>query len=219
MTRTSLIAVAAAGFALAACTQPPGTPGSGSGGGNRTAAGAALGGILGGTLAGPATGGGTGRTVAGAAAGAAIGGAIGNRLDRQARELEQQLDDSVTVSNEGDQLRVNFPQAILFATDSATVSSSARSELRALARNLQNYPETNIQIIGHTDNTGPADYNFDLSNRRAGAVGAVLVDAGVSANRISATGRGEDQPVASNLSSEGRAQNRRVEVIIRPQQA
>jgi outer membrane protein OmpA-like peptidoglycan-associated protein len=120
------------------------------------------------------------------------------------------------VVNTGNELIVRMPQDILFATDSATVPSSRQGDIRALARNLQQYPDTTVQVVGHTDNTGAAGYNFDLSARRAGSVASILVDTGVSGSRITATGRGEDQPVASNLTPEGRAQNRRVTVIIRP---
>lgn len=201
------IAIAGA-FTLAACAPVDNNP--------RTTGGAATGAIIGGILAGPATGGGGRRTAAGAAAGAAIGGLIGQRLDQQARELDRDLGDQITVTNQGDQLLVNFPQDILFAVDSASVGSGARGDLRALAANLQRYPATNVTVIGHTDNTGSAGYNFELSNQRAGSVAGILVDAGVSGARITSIGRGEDAPVASNLTPEGRAQNRRVEVIIRP---
>ena len=152
----------------------------------------------------------------GAAAGAAIGGLIGAALDRQAAELERDLGNGITVDNQGDQLLVSFPQDILFATDSAAIDAGRRQDLNALAANLQRYPDTSVQVIGHTDNTGSAAYNFDLSSRRAGTVSSILVGAGVPSSRISSTGRGEDAPIASNLTSEGRAQNRRVEVIISP---
>jgi outer membrane protein OmpA-like peptidoglycan-associated protein len=207
MTRNVLIATVGA-FALASCAPVDNNP--------RTTGGAATGAIIGGILAGPATGGSGARTAAGAAAGAAIGGIIGQRLDQQARELDRDLGDNITVTNQGDQLLVNFPQDILFAVDSAAVSGSARTDLQALAANLQRYPDTNVTVIGHTDNTGSAGYNFELSNRRAGSVAGILVNAGVSGARITSIGRGEDAPIASNLSPEGRAQNRRVEVIIRP---
>ncbi|WP_138468162.1 OmpA family protein [Poseidonocella sp. HB161398] len=175
--------------------------------------GAALGGIIG-----AATTGGSGRGIAiGTAAGGILGAGIGDVLDRQAADLRNDLgNDAVTVTNTGDSLLVNFPQAILFATGSDSLSSSSYDELRGLAKNLKTYPDTTIEIVGHTDNTGSAGLNFDLSNRRAGAVSRVLVDNGVAGSRITSTGRGEDQPVASNLTPEGRAQNRRVEVIIRP---
>jgi len=215
MTKPILIAAACA-LALASCTTsqfdgPAGNPEN-----RNTNAGAITGAVIGGIIAGPATGGSGGRAAAGAVAGAAIGGIIGQRLDRQARELDAELGDAITVTNQGDQLLLNFPQDILFAVDSAAVGTGARDELRKLAANLQRYPDTNVTVIGHTDNTGSAGHNFELSNRRAGAVAGILVDAGVSGARITSIGRGEDAPVASNLTSEGRAQNRRVEVIIRP---
>ncbi|MBE3636909.1 OmpA family protein [Mangrovicoccus algicola] len=177
----------------------------------------AIGGAAAGAIIGAATGG-DGRAIAmGTALGGIVGAGVGEMLDRQAADLRAQMgNDQVTVTNTGDSLLVNFPQDILFATDSASVSSASRDELAGLARNLQNYPGTTVQIIGHTDNTGDAGYNFDLSNRRAGAVAGVLVQNGVTGGRITSSGRGEDQPVASNLTPEGRAQNRRVEVVITP---
>ncbi len=203
------IHIAAAGaLALASCAPIDNNP--------RTTGGVATGAMIGGILAGPVTGGDPRRAAAGAAAGAAIGGLIGQRLDQQARELDAAMGDSITVTNQGDQLLVNFPQDILFAVNSATVGAGARGDLQALAANLQRYPDTNVTVIGHTDNTGSAGFNFELSNRRAGSVAGILVDSGVAGGRITAIGRGEDAPIASNLTPEGRAQNRRVEVIIRP---
>lgn len=215
MTKSILIAAVSA-LALASCTTSQFDGPSGNPENRNTTAGAITGGVIGGILAGPVTGGSGGRAAAGAVAGAAIGGIIGQRLDRQARELDAELGDSITVTNQGDQLLVNFPQDILFAVNSATVGSGARGDLRALAANLQRYPDTNVTVIGHTDNTGSAGFNFELSNRRAGAVAGILVDGGVTGGRITAIGRGEDAPIASNLTPEGRAQNRRVEIIIRP---
>ncbi len=203
---TALLAGCATGPNLGTVTSPENR--------NRTT-GAVVGGLAG-AVAGNQLGDSRRTTAASAAAGAVVGGLIGAQLDRQAAELRRDLDDSITVTNTGDRLLVNFPQDILFATDSASVAPSQRNELRALASNLQSYPDTRVQVIGHTDNTGSANYNFDLSARRAGAVTSVLVGSGVSGNRVTATGRGEDAPVASNLTPEGRAQNRRVEVVIRP---
>ena len=91
-----------------------------------------------------------------------------------------------------------------------------RSDLQVLAGSLQKYPGSTVQIVGHTDNTGGAVYNQDLSERRASAVSSVLIGAGVSAGRIRSFGLGEDQPIATNLTPEGRAQNRRVDITIRP---
>lgn len=153
----------------------------------------------------------------GAIGGAAIGAAVGNRLDKQASDLQAAIgNDRVSVVNTGNTLVVTMPQDILFAVDSTTLRPDLRADLRGLARNLQQYPNSTVQVVGHTDNTGTAAYNQNLSARRANAVAGVLINSGVSSGRISAIGRGEDQPVASNLSPEGRAQNRRVEIIIRP---
>lgn len=159
------------------------------------------------------------------AAGAIIGGVLGgvagayggSQLDAQARELDQRFgNDSITVRNTGGQLIVTMPQDILFAVDSAEVSPGLQSDLAVLADSLNKYESSSVEVIGHTDNTGSASYNQDLSEDRAQAVVAVLVQDGVSTSRLIATGRGEDQPIASNLSPEGRAQNRRVEIIITP---
>lgn len=210
MTRAPLFLLAGTAF-LAAC-QSPQFDASHS---NRNAG--ALGGAGLGAIIGGVAGDSAGAIALGTAAGAIVGAGIGEMLDRQAADLQNDLgNDAITVTNTGDSLLVNFPQDILFATDSASVSSSSRSELQALARNLLEYPDTTVEIVGHTDNTGSASHNFDLSTRRSGAVSSILVGNGVPGGRVTATGRGEDQPVASNLTPEGRAQNRRVEVIIRP---
>ena len=116
----------------------------------------------------------------------------------------------------GDYLVVNMPQDLLFATDSANLSGNLVGDLRAVASSLMKYPNSNIEVIGHTDNVGGAAYNQDLSQRRAVAVAEVLRNSGVPSGRIATYGRGEDAPVASNQTDYGRAQNRRVEIIIRP---
>ncbi|WP_050525072.1 OmpA family protein [Pseudorhodobacter wandonensis] len=157
------------------------------------------------------------KTVVGAGIGAAIGGAIGSSLDAQAAELRNSIGDNrVSITNTGSELIVNLPQDILFATDSATLRGDLTQDLQAVARSLLNYPNTTVQVVGHTDNTGSAAYNQNLSQRRAQSVASVLQANGVPGGRIIAIGRGEDQPIASNLSEAGRAQNRRVEIVIRP---
>ncbi|MCG3266866.1 OmpA family protein [Yoonia sp. I 8.24] len=151
-----------------------------------------------------------------AAAGAGIGAAIGNNMDRQAEELRASLGNGVGVTRQGDNLIVTLSQDILFATDSTAVSGASQNDLRIVAQSLNNYPDTTVNVVGHTDNTGDASYNFGLSQRRAQAVAAVLRSGGVSSSRIRAIGAGEDQPIASNLNATGRAANRRVEIIITP---
>ena len=152
----------------------------------------------------------------GAALGAGGGAAIGNNLDKQAEELRRELRQDVGVSNNGSNLVVVLSQDLLFATDSTAVSSVSRGELGIVAQSLNKYPNTTVNVIGHTDNTGEAAYNLDLSQRRAQAVSSVLINGGVSPSRIRAIGRGEDQPIASNLNAQGRQANRRVEIIITP---
>jgi len=109
-----------------------------------------------------------------------------------------------------------MPQDILFAFDSDTLRPDLRRDLRVLANSLQDYPDTSVNVIGHTDNIGSDAYNDALSLRRARTVANVLIDEGVRSSRIRVDGRGRYEPVASNASESGRAQNRRVEIIIRP---
>lgn len=157
------------------------------------------------------------RAVRGALIGAGLGAAIGNELDKQAAELQRDMNNNdVIIQNTGDRLIVTLPQDILFAVDSTHITPSLRSDLSVLAQNLINYQNSTIQIIGHTDNTGSADYNQSLSKERALAVSSILQQNGVPQFRIQSTGRGESQPIASNLTPEGRAQNRRVDVVILP---
>ncbi|MDA9115704.1 OmpA family protein [Planktomarina temperata] len=155
--------------------------------------------------------------IVGAIVGAAAGNAIGQTLDEQAADLRRDLNNNqVNVTNTGSELIVTMPQDILFALDSAAVRSDLRRDLGVVAGNLQAYPNSTIFIEGHTDNTGTANYNRILSQRRANAVADILVNNGVPPARLYAVGRGENEPVASNLSATGRAQNRRVEIVIRP---
>jgi len=157
------------------------------------------------------------KAAAGAVVGGLIGGAIGSQLDKQAAELERDINNNqVRIVNTGSALIVTMPDGILFATDSAQVSASIQNDLFALADNLNRYPSSQVEIIGHTDNTGSAAYNQDLSQRRAAAVASVLRSAGVPGGRLVSYGRGESQPIASNLTVQGRAQNRRVEIVITP---
>lgn len=156
----------------------------------------------------------------GAVVGALIGGGLGAvggaELDRQEAELRSQLGGNAKIMNTGEQLIVTLPQDILFATDSAALTGALRSDLTALAASMNRYPNTTINVIGHTDSTGAAAYNQDLSARRAQAVSSVLIQSGVVPVRIRSIGRGEDAPIASNLTVEGRALNRRVEITITP---
>ena len=152
----------------------------------------------------------------GAILGGAVGAGVGYNLDQQERELRRDLDSGVNITNTGDRLIVSFPEAILFATDSFTVRPGLNNDMSALTQSLQRYPNSTIQIVGHTDSDGDAAYNQQLSERRANAVADVLLNQGVPFNRIQTFGRGESQPIASNFTPEGKAQNRRVEIVILP---
>ena len=212
--RLPLLAASAGVLFLAACDDPM------TGQTDRTRTGALAGAAIGGVVGAGTGDGGLGRTAVGAGIGAAAGGLIGQQLDRQAEALRREMgDDRINIENTGEELIVTLPQEILFATDSAEVRPDLRRDLRAMAANLNRNPGSRVQVIGHTDSTGAAAYNQSLSERRANSVANVLRDAGVSNNRITAVGRGEDQPVATNLTTEGRSQNRRVEIVIRPTQA
>ncbi len=184
---------------------------------DKTKQGALIGGLVGAITGAVASDDKAKGAVIGGAVGAGAGALIGNQLDKQEADLRRDLNnDDVQITNTGDRLIVTLPQDILFATDSSTVRSDLQRDLRSVAGNLMAYPNSTIQIIGHTDNEGDAGYNQSLSERRADAVADVLLDAGVPFSRVQTYGRGEDQPIASNLTSEGRAQNRRVEIVILP---
>ncbi|MGH1423707.1 MAG: OmpA family protein [Pseudooceanicola sp.] len=176
---------------------------------------AAIGGVLG-----AATGALIGKNAKGAVIGGVVGGiagaAYGGYLDKQERELRGSLGNDVQIVNTGDRLVVTMPQDILFATDSAVLRSDQTSDLRTVAASLNKYPDTTVQVVGHTDNTGDAGYNQQLSSRRAQSAANVLASSGVNNARLQAIGRGEDQPRATNQTAEGRAQNRRVEIVILP---
>lgn len=206
-----VLALAAATALVAGCAVDPYSDT------NRTQQGAVAGAIAGGVL-GAATGSGNRMPEAliGAGVGALAGGVIGASLDRQAAELRAQLGNNIDVRNTGDEIVVTMAQDILFATDSATLRPDLRSDLRAISTNLQRYPESAIIVTGHTDSTGAMSYNQNLSERRADSVAAVLIESGVSPRRVVARGAGQTQPVASNDTAAGRAQNRRVEIVIRP---
>ena len=178
-----------------------------------------MGALGGGLIAATAGKGGVMQTAVGAAIGAGLGGAIGATLDAQAKDLRNDVSNpNVGIVNTGNELVVTLPEAITFATDSAVLSISAQRDLAALASNLLKYPNSNIVVTGHTDSTGTLAHNMDLSKRRAQSVAAVLTANGVPASRIVTTGVGPTQPVASNATEQGRAANRRVEVVIRPTQ-
>ena len=217
MSKLPVALAALSALALTACTDPGYVSGDYEDRQDyrNTKSGAVLGGLLGAGLA-AAT---DNNPLAGAAIGAGVGALIGRDLDKQEQELRAQLDDDVRIENTGDRLILTMPQDILFNIDSATVNAGLRDDLLKVATSLNKYPDTTVQVLGHTDNTGSAGYNQQLSERRANAVADVLMEGGVPFARIQSIGRGEDQPIASNLNEDGRRQNRRVEIVILPNPA
>lgn len=160
-----------------------------------------------------------GRTNAliGAGIGALAGGAVGRYMDNQQRALEQELSGSgVGVAREGDLLILRMPSDVTFASNQSSISPSFNPVLDDVAAVLNRYDQSTIDIIGHADSDGTDEYNMGLSQRRASSVAQYLVNRGVLPARLYVEGRGESQPIASNATAAGKAQNRRVEITIRP---
>jgi len=153
----------------------------------------------------------------GAGIGALAGSAVGQYMDRQERAMRSELAGSgVEVQRQGDELMLNMPSSITFATDSSNVKSQFYPTLNDVASVLSRYPKTMVDVIGHTDNTGSDSYNQELSRQRAQTVSSYLRAQGVAGQRLQTFGMGESQPVASNATESGRAQNRRVEIKVVP---
>ncbi len=187
---------------------------------NKSQTGALIGGAIGGLLGASSDDNRLVKGVVGAGIGAAAGGVIGHQLDKQAQDLRRDIpNEQIAIENTGSELKVTLPQALLFASDSATLGPALENDLRALASNLNSYPNSVVRIVGHTDDTGSDDHNFDLSERRAQSVAWVLEGSGVAPARLIPIGMGETQPIAANFTEEGKAQNRRVEIVIRPNAA
>lgn len=187
--------------------------------GERKASNATKGAVIGaasGAVVGALAGKGKGALI-GAASGAALGGGIGYYMDRQEQQLRQRLEGTgVRVERHGDNLKLIMPGNITFATDSSSINAGFHAVLDSVALVLQEFDQTNLEVIGYTDSTGGFEYNQHLSERRADSVTAYLVTQGISASRLAAKGMGERLPVASNDTGAGRARNRRVELDIRP---
>jgi len=174
--------------------------------------GAAAGGAIGGVI-----GNQTGSTAKGAIIGAVIGGTagaiIGHQMDQQAKELSQTIK-GATVERVGEGINVTFASGLLFAFNSDEIQSTAGENLKELAASLNRYPDSQLLIVGHTDNVGDDAYNQGLSQRRANSAATYLAAQGVARTRLATSGKGEAEPVTTNDSEAGRQQNRRVEVAI-----
>lgn len=153
----------------------------------------------------------------GAAIGGGIGAAVGHHTDQQEAELRKKLENSgIEVQRKGDTIDLVVPSAISFATNSAQLTPNFYASLNKVAASLKDYPDSTVQIVGHTDSTGAASYNQQLSVNRANAVVVYLSAQDVASSRMQTVGMGASQPIADNQTAEGRAQNRRVEIKIIP---
>lgn len=202
--RHSILLLAFAMFFFMGCQASNALKGAGIGAG----AGAIIGGAIGKS---------SGETAKGAIIGAAVGGTagaiIGNQMDKQAAELEKELENA-RVERLGEGIQITFDAAILFAVDSSELSSASKANLDNLAASLKEYDNTDILVVGHTDDTGAESYNQSLSERRAAAAATYLAERGITTTRLTISGNGELDPIADNSTPEGRRQNRRVEVAI-----
>ena len=173
--------------------------------------GAVVGGIVGGLL-----GGGRGTAIGaivGAAAGGTTGAIIGRKMDKQAADLQNDMKNA-KVERVGEGIKITFDSGILFDSNSATLRPASETDITKMAAILQKYPDTNVLVEGHTDNTGSDAINQPLSERRAQAVANSTVAKGLASSRVTTQGYGSTQPIADNTTTEGKQTNRRVEVAI-----
>ena len=206
-----------AALAMAGCTSDPFT---GERRLSNTAGGAMIGagvGAIGGGLIGSSRGDSRTGALIGAGIGTLAGGAVGGYMDRQEDQLRARLRASgVSVTRVGDNIILNMPSNVTFGVSEFNVQPQFRDKLRAVALVLQEFNQTLVDIIGHTDSTGSRSYNMQLSQQRATSVSRALAQEGVDPRRFFVEGRGPDNPIADNDTEEGRAQNRRVEIRIIP---
>ena len=203
--KMSFIVVLSAVFMLAGCSTW-----------NKTQKGAAVGTAAGGAT-GAVVGRASGNTALGAIIGAAVGGAggaiIGRQMDKQAEEIQRNVPDA-KVERVGEGIVVEFSSNVLFGFDQSSLSNDAKTNLNKLVTVLNSYPDTDIEVQGHTDNTGSGSYNNKLSKRRASAVSSYLTGKGIASRRLKTKGFGMNSPKYSNNTENGQAQNRRVEFLI-----
>ncbi len=205
-----LLLISGVMFSLSVGTQSCVTPGKGTaiGGGVGAGIGAGIGAIIGHQSGKKGKG-----AAIGAAVGGLLGGTVGNRLDKQKRELEalEQVEEARRTENG---LVAKMKGDILFGSGSSSLKGKAQYNVQEIAAIMAKYPENVITVEGYTDSTGANSFNQSLSQKRASAVRATLINSGIPASTVSAIGKGESNPVADNATSQGRQQNRRVEMHI-----
>ena len=200
-------------FIMSSCTAVQNANNTQKGAGIGAVAGGVIGGILGNNIG---KGGNTALgAVIGAAVGGAAGGVIGNKMDKQAQKIEQVLPGAEVVrTEEGINLILDENSRVTFDYNKASLTSTAKTNLDKLVEVFNEYPDTNLLIVGHTDNVGSQNYNLPLSQKRAQSVKDYLVGKGISSSRLTSKRKGLEEPIADNSTAEGRAQNRRVEIAI-----
>jgi outer membrane protein OmpA-like peptidoglycan-associated protein len=209
--RTQIIALALGSLLLAGCAST-GNPDTA-----KTRSGAAIGAGIGAVIGLLSKGDKFDNAAIGAAIGGLGGAAIGNYQDQQERKLRAQLANTgVEVQRVGNNITLDMPGGVTFATNSADINANFYTVLDQVATTLGEFNQTVIEVAGHTDSTGARAYNMTLSERRAGSVVSYLSGRGVARERMIAVGAGPDHPVDTNETAEGRAQNRRVEITIVP---
>jgi len=199
------IAIATAAMVFTGCSSLTNTQkGAGIGAG----AGAGIGAIIGNKAGNTAVG-----AVIGGALGGVAGGLIGKKMDKQAAEIENTVA-GAEVIKAGEGIIVKFDSGILFDFDKSDLKANAKENIRQLVKTMNENADTDILVVGHTDNVGKASYNQGLSERRAAAVKSYAVAQGLASGRIKTKGMGAEEPISSNETDAGRAENRRVEIVI-----
>lgn len=199
------IALATSAMLITGCSSLTNTQkGAGIGAG----AGAGIGALIGNKAGNTAVG-----AVIGGALGGVAGGLIGKKMDKQAAEIENSVP-GAEVIKAGEGIIVKFDSGILFGFDKSDLMPQAKTNIQKLVTSLNENSDTDILVVGHTDNVGRSEYNLGLSDRRAASVRSYAIAQGLDASRIRTEGKGASEPIASNETDEGRAQNRRVEIVI-----
>lgn len=211
-----IAALVSGALAVSGCTTNPYT---GEQEASKTGIGAGLGTLVGagiGALASSKHDRGKGALI-GAAAGAAVGGGVGYYMDAQEAKLRQKMQGTgVSVTRNGNNIVLNMPNNVTFDSSSANLKPAGANTLTGVAMVLKEYNKTAVNVLGFTDSTGSQDLNMRLSQQRADSVASALITQGVAANRIRTQGMGPANPIASNSTAEGKAQNRRVEITLSP---
>lgn len=171
--------------------------------------GAVVGGIIGNKSKNTALG-----AILGAVVGGTVGAVIGNKMDKQAKELEEELAGTATVERVGEGIKLTFDSQLLFDFGKSTLKEANKRDLQKFAETLKEFPGTELLIVGHTDNVGSNSFNKTLSKKRASAVSNYLASLAVGNSRLNTAGKGESEPAVSNDTEESRSQNRRVEIAI-----